>query len=221
MQLTPYSPSDYADAQRALLPPGAAFDWPQGGFGDSLLVGIGEELARIGTDAQMVLDRAIEQHRLKYGNWHFSEYIRVANEAIAGAAETLPRRKLAIGCKVGQRMWSSATTGAAFPGVANSLPRRKSAVGCKVGQLLWSCSVAVLYFPVELLRVELMHPFRVGCRVGDRLWSGRGGYVIRVRYYSGAVNPKPLWDALSSLKQAHVYLWFEDITGAGGNYGQN
>ena len=60
MQLTPHTSTDYADAQRALLPPGAAFDWPQGGFGDTLLKGMGEELARIGASAQTVLDIAIE-----------------------------------------------------------------------------------------------------------------------------------------------------------------
>lgn len=44
MQIKPYTASDYADAQRALLPPGAAFDWPAGGFGDALLTGMGGSL---------------------------------------------------------------------------------------------------------------------------------------------------------------------------------
>jgi hypothetical protein len=30
------------------------------------------------------------------------------------------------------------------------------------------------------------------------------------------VDPKVLWDALAEFKQAHVFLWFEDITGSGG-----
>lgn len=192
MKLTSYSPIDYADAQRALLPPGAAFDWPQGGFGDALLTGIGEELARIGADAQTVLDTAIEQHRPKYSNWHISEYRRVASEALAGVAETMPRRTFAVGGHVGDRVWSGAAPG--------------------------------LNFPIDLVRVDhLLGPFRVGSRVGDCLWSASGRFVLRVRYYRSVANPKVIWDALMAFKQAHVYLWFEDISGIGGgvNYGQN
>jgi len=37
------------------------------------------------------------------------------------------------------------------------------------------------------------------------------------------VNPQLVWNALNAFKQAHVFLWFEDITGVGGqvNYAQN
>lgn len=187
MKLPVHTATDYADAQRALLPPGAAFDWPQGGFGDKLLKGMGEELARLGTGAQQVLDTAIEQHRPKYSNWHISEYRRIAQEAIAGVVEA-PRKKACIGSKIGNRLWSA----------------------------------AVPAFPVDLLRVDhLVGPARVGSHIGDRAWSTRGRYVLRVRYYSSVVNPKLVLDALWAFKQAHVYLWFEDITGAGGSYGQN
>lgn len=190
MRLPVYTSSDYADAQRALLPPGAAFDWPQGGFGDMLLKGMGEELARIGAGAQAVLDSAIESHRPKHTSWHISEYRRVANEAIAGMAETMPRRTFAVGSKVGERLWSAAAPG--------------------------------LNFPVPLVQVDhLVGPFRVGSHVGDRLWGSRGRYVMQVRYYRSVVNPKVIWDALMEFKQAHVYLWFEDITGVGGNYAPN
>ncbi len=192
MQLTPHTSTDYADAQRALLPPGAAFDWPQGGFGDTLLVGLGEELARIGADAQTVLDSAIERHLPEYGNWHISAYRRVASEALASVAEAMPRRTLSVGSKVGDRLWSNAAPG--------------------------------LIFPIDLVRVDhLLGPFRVGSRVGDRLWGAGGRFVLRVRYYRSVAEPKAIWDALMAFKQAHVFLWFEDITGVGGevNYGQN
>ncbi|MBI1175680.1 MAG: hypothetical protein GC139_10520 [Sideroxydans sp.] len=190
MKLPVRTASDYADAQRALLPPGAAFDWPAGGFGDALLLGMGQELARIGSDAQVVLDNAIEQHRPINGNWNISEYRKVAEAAIAGVAETMPRKTFAVGSTVGDRLWSIAAPG--------------------------------LNFPVQLLQVDhLLGPLRVGSTVGDRAWGTRARYVMRVRYYRSVVDPKPLWDALAAFKQAHVYLWFEDITGVGGNYGQN
>ena len=64
-------------------------------------------------------------------------------------------------------------------------------------------------------------PFRVGSHAGDRLWSTRGRYVLRVRYYRSVVDPEVLWEALSAFKQAHVFLWFEDISGVGGSYAQN
>jgi hypothetical protein len=40
-----------------------------------------------------------------------------------------------------------------------------------------------------------------------------------VRYYRSVVDPKVLWDALVAFRQAHVFLWFEDITGDGGEVG--
>ena len=190
MRLPAYTGSDYADAQRALLPPGAAWEWPQGGFGDDLLGGMGAEPARIGVDAQQVLDDAIDAHRPKYASWHISAYRLVAAEAIAGVAEIVPRRTFAVGGKVGDRVWSAAAPG--------------------------------LTFPVDLVRVDhLLGPFRVGSRVGGGLWSANGRFVLRVRYYRSVVNPAVVWDALMAFKQAHVYLWFEDITGVGGSYGQN
>lgn len=190
MQLTLHTPNNYAEAQRALLPPGAAFDWPSGGFGDSLMQGMAVELARVGSDAQAVLDNAIEQHRPKYTSWHISEYRRIATEAIAGVAETMPRRAFTVGSTVGQRLWSQ--------------------------------TAPSLNFPIDLLRVDhLLQPFRVGSHVGAALWAGPKRYMLRVRYYRSVVDPKPVWDALMAFKQAHVFLWFEDITGVGGLYGQN
>lgn len=190
MRLPARNSTDYANAQRALLPPGAAFDWPLGGMGNALLHGMAEELVRVGDEAQIRLDTAIVQHQQKVVSWHISEYRRVANEAMAGVTETLPRRTFAVGSRVGDRLWSGAAP--------------------------------VLSFPVPLLQVDhLFKPFSAGSSVGDGLWSAAGRYVLRVRYYRSVVNPQPIWDALMAFKQAHVFLWFEDITGMGGKYGQN
>lgn len=188
VQLAPYTPADYADAQRALLPPGAAFDWPQGGLGDALLLGMAQELARVGGGTQQILDRAIEQHRPKVVSWHIDEYRRVAHAALAGVSETLPRKVCAVGSRVGARVWANPAAS----------------------------------FNVPLLRVDhLLQPLHVGSHVGDGLFGSTRRYALRVRYYRSVVDPKPIWDALMAFKQAHVFLWFEDITGVGGAYGQN
>lgn len=192
MKITAHTPREFADAIKALLPPGAAWEWPEGGLGDGMLLGTAEELARVEAAAQQVLDNAIETHRPKSSSWHITAYRKVAEDALEGLTEATPRRTFAVGARVGERVWSSAAPG--------------------------------INFPVDLVRIDhLVGPFRVGSHAGDRLWGSRGRYVIQVRYYRSVVDPKVLWDVLMAFKQAHVYLWFEDITGVGGevNYGQN
>nr|VFJ90787.1 MAG: hypothetical protein BECKLFY1418A_GA0070994_101320 [Candidatus Kentron sp. LFY] len=187
MKITLHTPREFAESIRALLPPGNAWEWPQGGLGDGILMGAAQELARIEAETQKVLDNAIETHRPKNTSWHISEYRKVATEALSGVTETMPRKPFAAGSKVGERLWSANAPG--------------------------------LTFPVELVRVDhLLRPFRVGSRAGDSLWGDWGRYVMRVRYYRSVVRPEPLWTALSGFKQTHVFLWFEDITGVGGEY---
>jgi len=190
MKIAAHGSAEYAAAIRDLLPPGNAWQWPAGSFGERMLLGCAAELSRLEADAQAVLDRAIEVHRPKSASWHISEYRRVAEEALGGLTETLPRRTAAIGGRVGDRLWSHAAPGSIFP--------------------------------VSLVRVDhLLGPARVGSRVGDRLWGKCGRYILRVCYYRSVVDPAPLWAALAEFKQSHVFLWFEDITGAGGNYAPN
>lgn len=187
-----HSAREFADAIKALLPPGAAWDWPEGGLGDALLLAMSDELARIDGEVQGLLDRAIEMHRPAATSWHISEYRRVAREAIGPVAEVMPRKMFAVGSHVGDRLWSHA-------GPATT-------------------------FEVPLVRIDhLLQPLHVGSRVGDRLYGNNSRYVMRVYYYRSVVDPKPLFDALNAFKQAHVWLHFIDITGAGGevNYGQN
>jgi len=189
MKITAHTPREFADAIRALLPPGAAWEWPEGGLGDGMLRGTAEELARVEASAQQVLDNAIDTHRPKSSSWHISEYRRIAQEALAanGIGETLPRRPAAIGSRIGDRLWSHAAPD--------------------------------LTFPVDLVRVDhLLGPARIGSRIGDQLWGSRSRYILRVRYYRSVVDPAVLWAALAEFQQSHVFLWFEDITGAGGKY---
>lgn len=115
MKLAAHSPRDFADAIKALLPPGAAWDWAEGGIGDTLLLSTAEELARVDAATQAVLDRAVDMHRPKASSWHINEYRRVAREAIGDLAETMPRRTFAVGSHVGDRIWSNAGPSTTFP----------------------------------------------------------------------------------------------------------
>ena len=194
MKVTAHTTREFADALKALLPPGAAWEWPEGGLGDGMLLGTAEELARIEAAAQGVLDNAIETHRPKTSSWHISAYQSVVEEALRGLVETMPRRPFAIGSTVGQRLWSQAAPDLTFP---IDLVRVEHLLG-----------------PA---RVGYGH----GSRIGVRLWGSRGRYVLRVRYYRSVVNPAVLWEALSAFQQSHVFLWFEDISGVGGSYAPN
>lgn len=192
MKLKQYLAADFALAIKRLLPSGNAWDWPVDGFGYALLLASSQELARINANIQMVLDKAIETHHPKGLSWTLEDYRQVANDALTGVAEVMPRKPFAVGSHIGQRLWSQ---NAAFEN-----------------------------FPISLVKIDhLVGPARIGSRVGDALWGHRSRYILRVRYYRSVVDPKVLWDALMAFKQAHVYLWFEDITGVGAevNYGQN
>lgn len=181
-----YTARNFADAMLALLPPGAAWEWPQGGTGDALMVAMGQELARVQAELPAILDRAIAIHKPGSDSFTLGDYRALAQQVVAGVVE-------------GQRQ-----------------PLR---VGSKVGDRLWSHSPAT--FAVPLLQIDFMRPARVGGRVGMALWGHRTRVVLRVRYYVSVVDPQSLWIALYAFKQAHVFLWFEDISGSGGAYGQN
>ncbi|MDO9233022.1 MAG: hypothetical protein Q7U15_05915 [Methylotenera sp.] len=186
MRLAQHSARDFADKMKDLLPPGNAWRWPEGGFGDDLLLGTAQELARIDSARQAVLDNAIEMHRPAQTRWHIDDYRRVANEALNGLTETMPRKPFVVGSAAGDRVWSEAAP--------------------------------AQIFPIDLLKVDhLVGPLRAGSRAGDYCWGERSRYILRVRYYASVVDPRPIWEALQAFKQAHVFLWFEDITGIAGS----
>lgn len=140
MILTPHAPRDHADAIRALLPPGAAWDWPVGGLGDAMLLATAQEPARVEAATPAVLDTAIDTHRPATMSWHINEYRRVAAEAIAGAVEVMPRQPFTVGCHVGQRLWSHAAPGTTFPVdlVRVDHMLRPFRVGSRVGEGLFA-----------------------------------------------------------------------------------
>lgn len=112
---------------------------------------------------------------------------------------------------------------AAMGATSEAMPRRTAAIGGHIGDRLWSHEAPGETFQIDLLHLDMVGPARIGSRIGDRLWGHRSRAVLLVRYYRSVVDPKPIWDALMAFKQAHIYLWFIDISGTGGevNYGQN
>lgn len=185
MILPTHTLRQFAEAIKSMLPPGAAWRWNIGGLGDKIMLAAAAELVRVEQALQPVLDNAIETHRPAQASWHIDEYRRVANEALNGLTETMPRRPAGIGSHIGNRLWSA------------SAPSET--------------------FPVALLQVDhLVGPAKIGSHIGDQLWGERSRYILRVRYYKSVVDPKPIWDVLKAFKQAHVFLWFEDITGVAG-----
>lgn len=140
MKLVAHSQRAYADALKALLPPGAAWEWPEGGTGEAMLLGTAQELTRVEAAAQAVLDSAIERHRPKYSSWNIIAYRRVAKEALGNLVETMPRRTFAVGATVGDRVWSAAAPETTFPVDLVRVDHllRPLRVGSRVGDRLWS-----------------------------------------------------------------------------------
>lgn len=139
MKIPAHNASQYADAIKALLPPGEAWNWPEGGLGASMLLGTAEELVRLDAAAQNALDFAIDLHRPKSASWNIREYRRIAREALGALAETMPRKTFAVGARVGDRVWSAAAPDSTFPVPLVQVDHllRPLRVGSRVGDRLW------------------------------------------------------------------------------------
>ena len=115
MDIPRYSARAYADAMQALLPPGQAWEWPLGGTGDSLMMAMSQELARLSAAAPDVVARAVTVHVPGSSNFHLLAY-RAAAEAEAvrqGAAvgdvqvDHLTFMPFQVGSVAGDRVWSA------------------------------------------------------------------------------------------------------------------
>lgn len=189
MKLRLHTVREYANAMLALLPPGAAWRWPVDGLGDKIFQAMALELLRIELILQQVLDRAIELHRPNSSRYTLADYQAVADAAVAAYSETLPRQSSRAGlARAGQRLWSPAANNSSW-----------------------------LITKVKL--VHLQGPTLASkATAGQRLMGARARYVIRVFYYAGVVDRHALAAALQAFKQAHVVLFFEDISGHAGNF---
>lgn len=110
-----YGAREYADATHSLLPPGQAWNWDEGGFGDTLMLGVAQELARIDAAKNGILNAAIELHRPHYMSWRLSDYQAVADTVVAIIQEALPREPFVAGSVAGDRLWEPAEPGEQVP----------------------------------------------------------------------------------------------------------
>lgn len=184
MQLDQNSATDFADAIKALMPPGVAWEWGQGGLGDALMSGPAQELSRVDAQVNPLLAAAVELHRPKALSWRLVDYRAVAAASQTDVVEAVPRRAFAVGSGAGQRLWSDAQ--ATF-----SIPKQK---------------------------VEVCRPFAAGSPAGARLWGENARYALLVSYHASVADLAALREALAAFKQAHMVLFFIDITGIGGEF---
>lgn len=115
MAIPTHTARAFADAMQALLPPGQAWQWPQGGTGDNLMMAMSQELARLSAAAPDVVARAVTVHVPGSSNFHLLAY-RAAAEAEAvrqGAAvgdvqvDHLTFMPFQVGSVAGDRVWSA------------------------------------------------------------------------------------------------------------------
>jgi hypothetical protein len=119
MQIVQHSLVEFASSVMDLLPPGSAWRWPAGGFGESLLLALSSELKRVEQAVQGVLDRAINLHKRTVYSWNLCGYRFIVAEAIAEAMPgvTFPHAPvcldhllytpLQVGSVVGDGVWSA------------------------------------------------------------------------------------------------------------------
>lgn len=168
----------YADALKALLPMGAAWDWAVDSFGDGLVFATAQELARIDAATQLVLDEAIVLHQPAQGVVTLADYQRVADAATV----IIPRKPAAIGHAIGYRLWSQ---NAPVSGSPDPNPK----VVCS----------------------HLLQPAAIGRHIGDALWSLDCRYYLRVQFDHSVIDSAVVLGALMAFKQAHVFLYVEDV----------
>ncbi len=89
----------------------------------------------------------------------------------------------------------------------------------RAGHRLWRDEPSSTVFDYVLVDHLVWRPFQSGgARAGRVLGSLRGRFLIRVRYFAGAIDLAPVLAALKAHAQAHVAFVCVDISGQGGVY---
>lgn len=111
MQLDTHTPQDFLAALRALLGPGEAWQWPDGGQGEAMLLATAQELARVNAQVQGALDLAVIRHSPKAKTWRLVDYRAVAETSQIGVSAKVSIslsnvQPLVAGFKAGAKCWS-------------------------------------------------------------------------------------------------------------------
>ena len=206
MRVTWHQQPAYAAAIRALMPPGQAWDWPDaadvaGAWPPFLLPGSDTWRWPLTLGGELLDSPAYELAR-----------VDAEVQPLLDAQIEWHRPKVLSWRLVDYR----AVAALSQDDVAEPIRRSFVAGGSAAGQRLWAQPKAVM--PVEVARVDPCRPFAAGSAAGERLWGSEARYVLQVRYYAGVARVSALVDALANFRQAHMQLFFVDITGDGGGF---
>jgi hypothetical protein len=109
-----------------------------------------------------------------------------------------------------------AVADASQAGVTEQVPRTSFVAGSAAGARLWTGAEAAFAVPTHA--VDVCRPFVAGSTAGAWLWGKRARYALLVSYYATVADLAALRQALAAFKQAHMVLFFVDITGDGGEF---
>lgn len=115
MDIVRYNARAFADAMQALLPPGQAWQWPQGGTGDTLMLAMGAELARVADMAPQVVAAAVAAHVPGASDFTLGAYRSAAAAEVARQGQPvgsvvvdhLVFKPFVAGSVVGDAVWSA------------------------------------------------------------------------------------------------------------------
>lgn len=167
----------YAGALRQLLPPGPAWDAPDGGTFAGLLLALGEEFARIDARGLDLLEEADPRTALEtLPDW---ERVAALPDACTGAPETAAERQAALHQKLtrpGAQNAAAYIELAARAGYAIEIQEHRplrtgfsAGARCNGDSWAFAWTVRVRPFDGYLEEDSFLAVFRVGSRAGDLL----------------------------------------------------
>lgn len=167
----------YAAQLRQLLPPGAAWEAPEGGVLAGLLLGLGEEFARIDARGIDLLEEADPRSALEtLPDW---ERVAALPDACTGAPDTAAERQAALHQKLtrpGAQNAAAYVELAARAGFAIEIEEHRplrsgflAGARCNGADWAFAWTVRVRPFEGYLEEASFLAVFRAGSRAGDRV----------------------------------------------------
>jgi hypothetical protein len=92
------------------------------------------------------------------------------------------------------------------------IPRKPTTIGSHIGYRLWSHTAPTsISYNASVLLSHLIQPLVIGSHIGYSAWSARCRYYLHIQLDKSLINTALLYSALRAFKQAHVYLYVEDV----------